>query len=194
MTPEQIQTEAVELMSAASELTIGLSQNEEAYDLPYIAKQLSKCSTYGERLADMMARLAQLRVSTMQQVDRAANLLEQAKAEREISPEGQGFKPASARLSWVRIQTAPETDTWKTWKTTEMVVREAKEDVGRRAETVKRLDSDLRLHQRIIEAKITAGAMGQPDLTSGKPDYRGRPRDVLPERRADDTPDDIHLD
>jgi hypothetical protein len=175
--PDAIEAEALELMDAAAALTIKLSENEEDYDLPYLAAQLAKCSSYGERLADMLARLTQVKIEVLREVDRATNALEIAEAEAEVRAAPGEIRPASRRTAAIRLAVREEVDAKRAWKGVDATLREVREDVSRRAEMIRRLDSDLRLHQKIIEAKITAGAMGFGSLL-GDPRHKGAPQDV----------------
>lgn len=190
---EQIETEALALMTAAGELTIDLSENEEDYDLPYIAAQLAKCSSYGERLADMLAALTQVKIEVLREADRAMNALEIAEAEAEISEIYADYKPASKRAAHIRLAVRTEVDEKRAWKGLDATLREVREDVSRRAEMIRRLDSDLRLHQKIIEAKITAGAMGFGNLL-GDPRHKGVPKDVTHPPLPEETGGDVSLD
>lgn len=193
MTIEEIQKHALELMEAAGVLTIQLSENEEDYDLRYLQTQLAKCSSYGERLADMMARMAQLKVLVLQGESRASNLFEDAQLEAEIST-SENLKPVARRNAIVKRHSLEEKREFQRWKILELVVREARDEVCRRSDIVKRLDSDLRLHEKILAAKITAGAMGLEDLT-GDPRHRGATREVTPTERAmdGDTSGDVEM-
>ena len=188
---EQVEASALEIMAAAGELTIGLSESEEDYDLPYLAAQLAKCSSYGERLADMLAYLTKAKIQVLRELDRATNALEIAAAEDEINY--MDFKPASVRAAHIRLAIREQVDDKRGWKSADTVLREVREDVSRRAEMVRRLDSDLRLHQKIIEAKITAGAMGFGSLL-GDPKHKGAPRDVThPPGEDEDQGGDVEL-
>ncbi len=189
--PEQIEAEALALMAAAGELTIQLSENEADYDLPYLASQLAKCSSYGERLAEMLAALTQMKIEVLREVDRATNALEIKEAEAETGVLFENHKPVSKRNAAIRLHVREEIDAKRAWKGLDATLREVREDVSRRAEMIRRLDSDLRLHQKIIEAKITAGAMGFGDLL-GDPRHKGAPRDVTHPAEGD-TSGDVEL-
>lgn len=193
MTPEQVQDEAVGLMAAAAELAIGLSENEDDYDLPYIARQLAKCSAYAERAGEMLSRLAVLKVRTLQARDKAQNQLAVRRDELEEEAEHEWKQSRTARPTSAAgrarelnrsLNASEEAAELRGWELAHKVLREVREEVGRRAETIKRMDSDLRLHQRVIEAKVFSGAIPRPGRLGDEesPGYRGAERSVGGER------------
>lgn len=190
---EQIEAEALSLMEAAGRLTIQLSENEEDYDLRYLATQLAKCSSYGERLAAMLARLTQMKIVVLREVDRATNALEIREAEVQLDPKTDDVKPMAKRDAHIRLRTLGPREEKRIWKGLDAVLREVREDVSRRAELIRRLDSDLRLHQKLIEAKITAGAMGFAELL-GDPRHQGVPKDVTHPAPEEAQGGDVELD
>lgn len=177
MTPDEVTAEAVALMEKSATLVLGLSEQEADYDLSYLQGKLAKCSAFQERLAEMVTRITQLQVPVLQMRDAAEAQVEAAEAE--VIDAGLKDVPASLRVRYVKGKTAEPRSVFQQWSTTAEVLRAAKRAIEQRADTMKRLDSDIRLHERILEAKIGVGAMPRPGEGFGGPvRHRGEERDL----------------
>lgn len=135
---------ACQLLDEAIALSVGLSDDESVYDLIYIGQRLAQCSSYMEKLSDMQLKLTKLTVQVLEKLFAGRGMLRCA--------EVQSTGPADRALLEQSVLI---------WESTARVVKEVKEAVESKAAMVKRLDSDIRLHQKLLEAKIAAGADAQ---------------------------------
>jgi hypothetical protein len=174
-------TKALDLMEAAAKMTLRMSDEAEVYTYDYLAGILRKCSIYAEDLGDKLAALARLKVKLMLKLQQAQNALEVEKLELEDEAIAElGVKAVTARDRYVRRKLAENPRSGAAvvdgWKLADRVLVEAKTEISRRADIVKRIDSDVRLHQRMIESRMGDGP-GRRDPV-GVP--RTEPVDVVP--------------
>ncbi len=169
--PEELATKALRLMEDAGMLTLRMSDVQEDYTYDYLAAILRKCSIYAEDLGDKLAELAKLKMKLVLCTQGAQNASARRRLELEKEAlEDTTIKNAAARDNYVRRKLAddPSAQLYQDWQTVNHILTEAKAEVTRRASIIQKLDSDVRLHQRIIEAKMGDGPIRQ--------DPRGVPR------------------
>lgn len=175
---EAVEAQAVEILERASELVLGLSVDESDYDLDYLTERLAKCSSYQERLVEMATRLTLLEIPVLRVISSEEVEVDAYAAELMESETYRGLA-ASERARWVKGKIAGRRRAYSAWKSTKQALYEVKKAVSRRVETMRRLDSDLRLHAGILEAKLGHGAVPRdPDRFGEAPGWRGNERDI----------------
>lgn len=172
-TQEEVQTEIEEEilihLDNAMDMKLELSEEDSSYDLIYISGKLAKCSTYLERLSDIMLMLTKRSLAIIK-LERAHSSLLRFK---EIDLKGSDIYQNLDRFEkslWLANQLRDERSAVEKWITLRRMVSEVKEAVGERAGTMKRLDSDVRLHSKLYEAKVAAGATSPTAFTGAKTD------------------------
>jgi len=117
---------------------------------------VAKCSTYQERISDVMMKLTKVSIE-VQKVAHGKKLellfktneLKDSKEYKEL--------PRNDKTAWLQVQLSKTQDEAESWNSLKRVVSEVKEAVGERAQTLKRLDSDLRLHTKLLEMSNEEG-------------------------------------
>lgn len=152
------------LMDDAMALSLGLSEDDSVYDLTFISKKLAICATYQERLSDIMMKLTMRSIEVHRVSSGQRRLLEMK--ERELK-EGVEYAALAREEKgpWLGKNLQERRDEAERWNTLKRVVLEVKEAVSERAQMMKRLDSDLRLHSKLYEAKVAAGATSRRSFT-----------------------------
>jgi len=156
-TPAEIEETILGYLEHAIEMRLELSEDDSDYDLHFITKKVAQVSAYTERLSDMMLQLTKIGIQcTRCAGDMAASM--RLKTESLKASEEYGDTPRSARAEWLSNQLEGPREEAERWKQIAAAVSSIKEAVAERASTMKRLDSDLRLQSKLLEAKIAAGA------------------------------------
>lgn len=156
--------QAMEVFEQAASMKLGLSEDESAYDLTFIRSKLAICSTYQERLSDMMMKLSRISIETTRilQSNKAHHSL---KEKRLKATEDYRKTHVTEKGAWLADQLRDEEESILSWQQLHSLVSEVKEAVAERASTMKRLDSDLRLHSKLYEAGVAAGATAPTSFT-----------------------------
>lgn len=164
MTPDEIESEIMSLLDDATDMKVGLSEDDSIYDLDFISEKLARISVYQERLSDIQMRLTRFTMEVRRVFSRKASI--HRLKERELKG-GQeyGKIPRAEKSLWLSTQLEKTREAAEEWKILGQLVSEVKEAVAERAATIKRLDSDIRLHTKIYEAKVAAGATSPTSFT-----------------------------
>lgn len=141
---DQVLEMAGKILDVTMMMELQLSENEVDYDLPYICQKLAQCSVFMERLSDAHMKLTQISVGTKNKLYRAQGLLKIGKKDAEMNGDYE-------KLMKLEVDVAE-------WNHARRMVEEVRDAVKDRAQLMKRLDSDIRLHQRLLEDKVKAGA------------------------------------
>lgn len=157
MTPAEIETEIMALLDLATGMKVGLSEDDSDYDLNFISEKLAKISVYQERLSDIQMQLTRYTMEIRRVGSQKASLHRLKERELKGSDEYEQLSRSEKSL-WLGTQLEEFREAAEEWKMLGTLVSEVKEAVGERAGTIKRLDSDIRLHTKIYEAKVAAGA------------------------------------
>lgn len=145
------------ILEQATNLNLGLSEDDSAYDLTFITKKLAVCSSHLEKLSDMQMELTKIMLQVTPPTFAAASLLKLKEGDFKSSDEYEEIARSKKR-AWLREQLGKLTENAERWMQLRRAVSEVREAVGERSQTIKRLDSDLRLHARLYEARVAAGA------------------------------------
>lgn len=147
------------LLEDTMSTNLGLSSNDADYHLEYIAQKVSLNCANMERLSDISLKLTQLGIEITRMAVGKKALAAMKRKEFKASPE-YAAADRNAKADWLENQLAVIQEEERTWITLQHVVSQIKEAVAERSGTFKRLDSDLRLHAKLLEARIAAGATG----------------------------------
>lgn len=147
MTPQEVETRALALFELTLAVEVNLSADDTQYDLQYISEKLTKCASAMESVGDLQMKLAQLELATIR-----VTALAKATA--------QGMKHDESEASDSLRKQVRE------WDTSEQIVKKVRESMDGKMQLIRRLDSDVRQHQKMLELKVAAGAVS---LT-----YKGR--------------------
>lgn len=172
MGPDKISRDALEekvmaLLEDAANMNLNLSDDDSDYGIAYIAKKLALCGTYMERLSDIEMKLVKIKLAVSKQLASMRVLLRIQEDERKASAEYVEVA-REARSHWLQTSLQELRQANEDWTYLNRVVCDVREAVVRRIQDVKRLDSDIRLHQKLLEAKVAAGATSPGSYTGSK--------------------------
>ncbi|HEC60638.1 MAG TPA: hypothetical protein ENI27_00095 [bacterium] len=147
---EELNEQVMGLLDDAQAMKIGLTTDESKYNLYFIREKVTRCATYQERISDVMMKLT--RVSIEVQRIAMGKKLELMFKTNELKS-GDEYKDLSRdeKTSWLQSNLRGAQEETESWISLKRVVSEVKEAIGERANTLKRLDSDLRLHTKLLE-------------------------------------------
>lgn len=156
-TPEEIELWLLTELEFVESLKIGLSDDSSVYQKEFIQQRLAKCSHAQEQVSDRMMQLTRISIEVLKVLGAKEaslrNLTYQLKASAKYEDQ-----PREKKTAWLMQQlqsTQNEVDRWTSLK---RVVSEVKEAVSGRGQDLKRLDSDLRLHAKLLEVGLPGGA------------------------------------
>jgi len=161
---DDLELRILQLLDDATSMQVGLTDDDSEYDLNFISDKLKKVSVYQERLSDILMKLTRmsLEIKKRSTTCRSLSLLK----EKELkASDGYQEQERSARSYWVENQLSDLRQEAERWEILARMVSEVKEAVAERAGTMKRLDSDIRLHTKIYEARVAAGATSPASYT-----------------------------
>jgi len=153
---EELDEQVMSLLDDAMNMSLGLSEDDSQYNLTFIREKVAKCSTYQERISDVMMKLTKVSIE-VQKVAHGKKL-ELLYKTNELK-DGKEYKEMRRdhKSAWLQLQLMETQDESESWNTLKRVVSEVKEAVAERAQTLKRLDSDLRLHTKLLEMSNEEG-------------------------------------
>lgn len=138
-------------------MQVGLTDDDSDYDLVYISDKLKKVSVYQERLSDIQMMLTRMSLEIIKMARATQGVLNIR--ERELkATEDYRDTPLNEKALWMANHLGEVGKEAENWRLLSKMVSEVKDAVAERAGTMKRLDSDIRLHTKIYEAKVVAGA------------------------------------
>lgn len=162
--PEQVENQLLALLDQAMAMQVGLSDDDSEYDLNYISDKLKRVSVYQERLSDIMMKLTRISLEVTK-VSRSTQGLVNIKLRELKATDDYRDTPLNEKALWTANQLGDTEKEAEAWRVLSKMVSEVKEAVAERAGTMKRLDSDIRLHTKIYEAKVAAGATSPASYT-----------------------------
>jgi hypothetical protein len=155
--PEDLEAEVLAHLDAAAEMRVGLSETDSDYDLHFISAKLAKVGVFQERLSDIQMSLSKASIEAIR-IHRAMSARIRIKEKEAKASDDYANLPLNERAFWLENRHVALKEEASSWHQLANVVSEVKGAVAERVSTMKRLDSDLRLHAKIYEAKIAAGA------------------------------------
>lgn len=150
LNPEEVEARVLQLLDDGSSMTLGLTTEDSDYNIDFVRQKLALCSTYLERLSDISMKLTRISV----EVTRAARGVSQTlkiRMNQLKATDGYREQSREQKTPWLLSATRGEQEAAERWNGLRSVVSEVKDAIGERAQTMKRLDSDLRLHSKLIE-------------------------------------------
>jgi len=153
----------MEILDKAASMELNLSEDDSRYDLAFLSEKLAKVSVYQERLSDLQMDLTRMVIFVKSTAKRAESALRAYTTELKLS-EPYKDEPRITKTPWLDQQLSERRAEVEKWTDLSFVVSEVKEAVNERQGTMKRLDSDLRLHSRLFETKVASGAIARPSF------------------------------
>jgi len=171
----EIETQIMSLLDEAAAMKLELSEDDAQYNLMFVREKVAKCSSYQEKISDVMMKLTRVSIE-VQKVAQGkklgllyeTNSLKESKEYKEM--------PRNEKTSWLNVQLAEAHEETESWTALKRVVSEVKEAIGERANLLKRLDSDLRLHTKLLELVKEEGLGAS--LPSGFPGSASKEVDI----------------
>lgn len=164
------ETEQLALLATLEEVMSvkpDLASDEALYTLQYLRTKLVFLSTLQEELSDKTLALTKRHLAILQRSKDAAGLAELKEATLKDSEQYKGMARGDKTV-WLDQQLAVCREEDAAWKHTLTVSDEVREAVAERTQTVKRLDSALRLHQKMLDEGGFHGT-GVPRTPPGPP-------------------------
>lgn len=162
--PDEIEAELFKLLEDATSMQVGLADDDSEYDLNYISDKLKKISVYQERLSDIQMKLTRMSLEVIKMARATQGVLNLRERELKATDEYRDT-PLNEKALWTANRLGEVGKEAETWRALSKMVSEIKDAVAERAGTMKRLDSDIRLHTRIYEARVAAGATSPASYT-----------------------------
>lgn len=161
-----MEKEVVQLLDDAAGMQLSLSEDDSDYDLNFIREKVTKVAVYQERLSDIQMKLTKLNIDVTKMSSQTQEQLKMKERELRLGEDYQG-KKIQEKKAWLGEQLAPQFQAAENWSNLSRLVSEVKEAVGHRVSMMKRLDSDLRLHSKLFEEGVKAGATSPTSFTKG---------------------------
>jgi len=162
---EFVETDILTLLDHALETNLNMVEDEDAYDIPYISKKLAQVGVFQERLSDIMMKLTKYSIEITRQSSNSKSLLDLAEQTYRDSDTYKHL-PRDEKTNWLQSQLNKDRELNERWAVLKRIVSEVKDAVTERAQTMKRLDSDLRLHSKLYESKGHTKATGGSSPTA----------------------------
>lgn len=163
--PGELEQRVLQLFENAIGMELRLSEDDSDYKLTFITQKLAQVSTYIEKLSDIQMQLTRIAL----EVTRAAQAHKKRLQAQERTLKGSDEYAQTSREQkslWLHEQLQGLQDTADEWTSLATVVSEVRQAVSDRAQTMKRLDSDIRLQAKMYEQKLSAGAGGATSSTA----------------------------
>lgn len=151
----RVQTE--DLLDRACSLSLNLSGDESVYGLHYIGEKLAQCASGLETLSDISMSLVKVQLELSRQVSELSSLLRSKEMKARLDPAFLDI-PRSGQTVWIQQKVEVCRRELEEWQLTSTWVSEIRAAVNDRIALFKRLDSDIRLQHKLLEAKQAVGA------------------------------------
>jgi len=169
---EEYHNQVMRILEAVLPLKIGLSEDDSVYDLSFLSQKLALCSSTMEKLSEFQLALTRINMDVINATD---YLRIQIGTQERAFKDSEEYKelPRDQKSAWLHNQVGLNKDLLESWQSLRRMVSEVKEAVAERVQTIKRLDSDIRLHKGLIEAKVAAGATSPDNSLKFDPSTEG---------------------
>lgn len=148
---------ALRLLDDAEAMRLRLRKDDAAYDINFIRTKLGIAGVYMERLCDIQMKLTRMSIDTNTMIERTKSNYHQRDAELKMSVPYQKL-PRTEKGPWLAQQLAQERSELDSWIHLSRSLAEVREAVSSKAQTMNRLDSQLRAHAKLFEHGVRAGA------------------------------------
>lgn len=148
----------IQTLDQASSLELRLSEDDSAYGLTYIGQKLAKCASYLEQLGDISMSLTRISLEVTRQVSELGSRMKSKERQLRSDP---AYVNGSRdeKTPWLQGKLEVFRIELEEWELTRSYLSEIRDVVNERIQLFKRLDSDIRLQHKLLEAKVLAGAM-----------------------------------
>lgn len=166
--PEQVRALAEQELDRAMGMNLGLSEDDSVYGLTYIGQKLTQCAAGMEVLGDMSIRLSKISLEVTRAVSgKRSHLLTKERQYRSDPKYLEGDR--NEKTGWLQGKLEVFRIELEDWELTHQFLAEIRGAVNERIQLFKRLDSDIRLQHKLLEAKVAAGVVGTfPSGEAGK--------------------------
>lgn len=147
---EELEQQVLAHLDDGLSMSLGLTTTDSEYSISFIKEKLILCSTFQERLSDIMMKLTRVSIEATRMGFAAKQRLDLRYNERKSSQDYQD-QPREKKTVWLQSAIKDQQEAAERWNALRRVVSEVKDAIGERAQTMKRLDSDLRLHSKLLE-------------------------------------------
>lgn len=166
---DEVEAQLLSYLDDAATLQVGMAEDDSQYTLNFISEKLALASLYQERLGDLGMKIARLSIEVRRASGAAQSLLKLKHRQFKGSVDYQDL-PRDEKSLWLEDQLSDYQEDHEGWKLLQSMVSEVKEAVADQANVVKRIDSDLRLHSKLYEQKVAAGATSPDSYTGNNTD------------------------
>lgn len=158
----------MDVLDLALSMRLGLTADDAAYDVPFISQKIAVCSKFQEDLADAMARLARINIEVHRVEASLRGLLPLKELQFKGTSQYEQMDRDKKSL-WLTTTLEPDRLELERWNGLKRAVSEVQRAVNEKAQTMKRLDSDLRLQAKLFETRYGAGATSpvRPTASAG---------------------------
>lgn len=159
-TPDDIEAFALEWLDALLGFKLGLREDDSEYDLVFLGQKLAQCAWATEQVSDALFQLSRVSIEVVKAETAAHRVWESKVRELKASPDYQS-QDRDQKTPFLQARCLEQEERALRWTGVKKLVSEVKDAVGQRGQDLKRLDSDLRLTARLLEAKLASGAAGK---------------------------------
>ena len=148
---------ALRLLDQATAMKLRLRAGDVDYDINFIQTKLGVAGVYMERLSDIQMKLTRMSIDTHKMIERAKFACHQRDAQLKLSTSYQTLK-RTEKGPWLQQQLVRERGELDSWISLSRALTQVCEAVTARAQTMNRIDSQLRTHAKLFEHGVRAGA------------------------------------
>lgn len=143
-------------LTKADLLKLDLSADDGDYDLSYISRKLASCSAFVEQLSSISFELTKYALEIAKQVHSWKGLV--SLKERSFK-EGDLYQDSPREKKTLLLERFMESDQKELdeWVLNQLFLKEIRLSIAERIQSLKRLDSDLRLQQKLLEVRVSSG-------------------------------------
>jgi uncharacterized protein YihD (DUF1040 family) len=152
MTVHDIGVYLNDLVDTLSQMEVNLSDDDAEYSYIYIAQKLAQVSAFTEKLADLSLQLSRLDLAVIKAASNAKIRYNTKLVELTDSVDHSKL-PRYARKSWLAARLSKAQQAVEVWESMKKSIRIVKGVLEVKANTLKQLDSDLRLQQKLTQQK-----------------------------------------
>lgn len=158
--PGEVRELALVQLDKAASFELRLSEEESVYGLVYIGEKLAKTASYLEQLGDVSMQLARISLEVTRQVSELSSLMRSK--ERTFRMDAIYVNgDRNDKGNWLQGKLEVYRIELEDWQLTHSYLNEIRGAVNDRIQLFKRLDSDIRLQHKLLEAKLGVGAVGR---------------------------------
>ena len=155
------------MLQDAQDMELSLSEQDSDYGIEYISQKLAMCSVFTERLASLDIKLVRIQLYVTTSFNKKKWYVTCRESELKSLKEYQDLS-RDTKTPWIFSKMRSDMDELEAWKHTSLVVSTVRDVILSRIQVLKRLDSDIRLHQKLLDIKVAAGLVVPKTFTGSK--------------------------